>query len=101
MWVRSHAGDLDFAASQMEEEQDIIGHQSALRPHLRREEVSRDQHVQVRADKLLPRRRFLALRRWGNPVSFQDVANRLSTDRVAQIAQSPGNTVIAPAPILL
>src|SRR5262245_56267826 len=101
MRMRSHAGNMDFAASQMDEEQDRVGDQSTLRPHLRREEVRRDQHLQVRADKLPPRRRFLAGWGWGNSVPFQEVPNRLSTDRVAQIGQSTGNTVIAPTAILL
>src|SRR5262249_52052660 len=46
-------------------------------------------------------RRFLALRRRGNPVPFHDVPNRLRTERVAQIATSTGHAVIAPATILL
>src|SRR4029453_592224 len=82
-------------------EEDVIRHQPTPCPHFGGEEVGGHEHIHMCADKLLPGRRLLTL--WGrwNAAALEDIAHRLITDRVAQMGQSAGNTVIAPGAILL
>src|SRR5207249_10813472 len=82
-------------------EEDVIGHEPAQRPDLGREKVGRDQHVQMRPDKLLPRGGRLALwRRW-DTVALENVAHGLVTDRIAQVGQCPHDAIVAPRAIFL
>jgi hypothetical protein len=49
-----HACDMDLPAAKVDEKQDVVRHQPTQCPDLGGEEVGGDQHVQMRADELLP-----------------------------------------------
>jgi hypothetical protein len=91
-----HASHMDFPTAQVDEEEDVVGYQSAQCPHFGGEEISRHQHLHVRADELLPRRGLFTLRCWGNIVSLQDVADGLITNRIAQVGQRADDPIISP-----
>ncbi len=93
-------GDIHPAALEMDEEQNVVGHQPAQRQHLGREEVSSRQQRQVSPNESRPRGRALALRRRRQAVTPQDIADRLIRNLVPQIGQRPSNPVIAPIPVL-
>jgi len=63
------------------------GRHQQLTPHPRfaGEELGGHEHIEMNTDKLPPRYRLLALRGWGNTMTFEDVADRLVTDGIAQI----------------
>src|SRR5713101_8617306 len=95
-----HARDMDLPASQVDEKQYVVCYQATQRPHLGREEVRRDQEIEVRTDKLLPRRGHLAFwRRW-DTVTLEDVPHRLVADRIAQVGEGAHDAVVAPGAIL-
>src|SRR5215510_7439137 len=85
----------------MQKKQDVIRYEPPQCPDLGGEEVGRDQHVQMRADKLLPRSRRLPLWGWWEAVALENVPHRLVTDRIAQIRQRSSNAIIAPGTIVL
>src|SRR5215469_2850132 len=49
-------GQADAAALQVNEEQDVVGHQAAPSEDLDREEIEAGQHGQMRLNEFLPRR---------------------------------------------
>src|SRR6266446_8985970 len=55
----------------------------------------------MRADEFFPRRRFLALRSWCNPMAFEDVPHGLVTHGVPEVGQGPHDAIVAPGTILL
>src|SRR5437879_2274310 len=79
----------------------VIRYEPPPCPDLGGEEVGRDQHVQMRADTLLPRGRRLPLWRWGDAVALENVPHRLVTDRIAQVRQRSSNAIVAPGTIFL
>src|SRR3989475_4849280 len=99
--MRRDTSHRNLTTAQMQEKQDIIGHEPAQGPDLSGEEVRRHEDVHVRADKLLPRRGRLALRGRRDAMALEDVAHRLRTDRHAQIGEGADDPVIAPGAILL
>jgi hypothetical protein len=99
--MRRDAGHMDLPGAKVDEEQHVIRHQPSQCPDLGREKVRRDQHIQMRADALLPRgRRFTFRSRW-DAMALQDVAYGLVSDRVAQVRQGTNDPVIAPGAVLL
>src|SRR5437879_982765 len=58
------------------------------------------EHISMDTDKLPPRSRLLALRGQGNTMMFEDVADRLVTDGIAQVGQRTHDAVIAPRAVL-
>src|SRR6266478_7727759 len=58
--MRCHTGHMDPPTAQVDKKQHVVCHEPTQGPDLGGEEVGRDQHVHVRADKLLPRGRRLA-----------------------------------------
>jgi hypothetical protein len=88
--MRRDTSHRDLTTAQMQEKQDIIGHEPAQGPGLSGEEVRRHEDVHVRADKLLPRRGGLALWRWRDAMALEDVAHRLVADREAQVGLNLG-----------
>src|SRR5229473_7244959 len=84
----------------MDEKEDVIRHEPTQRPDLGGKEVGRHEDVHVRADKLFPRRGGLALWRWRNAMTLEDVAHGLVADRIAQVGQSSHDAVVAPGAIL-
>ena len=79
MRIRRHPGDVNFACSKMNEEQDIMGDQPETRPYLRREEISSYQNVHVISDELSPRRLLLALVNRGQSVPLQYICHSRAT----------------------
>jgi len=65
-------------------------------PYLTIEEVRGPQYVEVDTDELAPCHGLFALRSWWDAVTFQDVADRLVTDRIAQVGQRTHDAVILP-----
>src|SRR6267378_8288031 len=78
------------------------GRHPQLTPHppFAGEELSGHEHIHMDTDKLPPRYSFLPLRGWGNTMAFEDVADRLVTDGIAQVGQSTHDAVIAPRAVL-
>src|SRR4029450_1901772 len=68
MW--RDASHMDLPPPQVQENQDVIRHQPAQRPHLGGEEIGRHEDVNVRADELFPRRGRLALWSRRNAIAF-------------------------------
>src|SRR4029077_2009679 len=95
-----HARYIDLPTTKMDEKQDVVRDQPAQRPDLGGEKVRRHEDIEMRADKLLPGSGRLPLRCWGKAVALQDIADGLVTDHIAQVHQSPHDTVIAPGAIL-
>ena len=51
-------------------------------------------------DERLPGQGLLPCRRWWDTMALEDVADRLVTDRIAQISQRPHNAIIPPRAVL-
>ena len=100
MRIRRHPGDMHFPCTGSDKEQDIIGCEPTQRPDLGGEEVGRDEHVQMRADELLPGGDGLALWRWCDAMALEDSAHGLGPDCVAQIGQCPHEAIVAPGAML-
>src|SRR5438445_3727026 len=98
--VGLHASHMDLSTPKMHEKQDVVRYQPAQRPDLGGEEVGRHEDVQMRADELFPRGGALALWRWRETMTLENVAHRLGTDGVAQVRQGPDDAVIAPRTIV-
>src|SRR5215467_4335675 len=99
--MRRHPRNMHLPAPQMDEKEDVVGHQATQRPDLGGEKVGGDEHVNVRADTLLPRSRRLTLwDRW-ETMTFENVAHGLVTDRIPEVGQGADDSVIAPGAILL
>jgi hypothetical protein len=98
--MNSDAGDVHPAALEVDEEQDVVGHQTTQRQDLGSKEVATGQQRQVGPDEGRPASRPLALRRRWQTVASQDITNRLIANLVPQIGQRPRNTVIAPSPVV-
>src|SRR5450830_244764 len=99
--VNGDPGNVHLAALEVNEKQHVVGHQSAQREDLRREEVGPRQHRQVSQNECRPGGRVLALRRGRQTVALQNIADRLIRDLMPQIGQRPHNPIITPGPILL
>ena len=52
------------------------------------------------ANELRPRGGLLAIRRRGNALAFQDVADSLVAHLMAEVGESPGDSVVAPVAVL-
>jgi hypothetical protein len=79
----------------------IIRHQPTQRPDLGGKEVRRDQPVEMRTDKLLPRGGRLALWSWCHPIALEDVTHGLVTDGEPMVGQGADDPVVALGAILL
>jgi hypothetical protein len=99
--MRRDSRNMHFPGAEPKKEQDVIGDEPSERPDLGREEVGGHQHLQVRADKLLPGGRRLPLWSRRDAMALEDVAHRLVADRQAQVGQGADNPVIAPGAMLL
>src|SRR5262249_42312120 len=99
MWCR--AGDVHLPTREVDEKEHVVRYQAGRCPDLSGEEVRSDQHLHMRADKLLPRGRRLALGSRRNTMALENVAHGLVTDREAQVGESANDPVIAPGAIRL
>src|SRR5215469_15211771 len=100
VWVPRYRGQADAAALQMNEEQNIVGHQAAPSKDLNREEVDPRQHGQMRLNEFLPRGSLAAFWRRRDAMPPQNVSHGLIRDDVAEIGQRAHDPVVAPARIL-
>src|SRR5215469_12777740 len=66
-------GQIDAAALQMDEEQNVVGHQATPSQDLYREEVDPGQHGQMRLNEFLPCRVLAPLRCRRDAMPLQDV----------------------------
>jgi len=65
-----------------------------------REEVRRQQAIEMATDELMPGGGLLPLWRWWNAMLLEDISHALVAERVSQVGQSSHNTVIAPGAVL-
>src|SRR5262245_24977203 len=86
---------------QVDKKQHAVRHKPAQCPDLGCEEVSGNKHVQMRANKLLPCGRGLALWRWWHAMALENVAYGLVISGTPQVSQSPHNAIVVPLAILL
>ena len=98
--MNGEPGDIHPAALEMDEEQHVVGHQSAQRQHLCGEEVGPCQQRQMGPNERCPCAGALSLRRRRQTVASQDIADRLIGNVVAQIGQRPRNPIITPVSVL-
>jgi hypothetical protein len=98
--VNREPSDIHLAALEINEEQEVVGHQSAQRQHLGGEEVGSRQQRHVGPNEGGPRGRALAFRCWQHTVASQNIANCLIGNLAPQIGQRPRNPVMAPVPVL-
>src|SRR2546427_7737692 len=99
--MRSYPSHMHVPAAKVGKKEHVVCHQSAQGPHLCGEKVGRHQHVQVRADELLPCGRSLTLGRWRNAMTLEDVTHSLVTHGVSQVGEGADNAIIPPGTILL
>src|SRR5215831_11320404 len=99
MW--RDAGHMYLPAPEVDEEEDVVGHEPTQRPDFGSEEVGRHEDVHVYANELLPCRGRLPLWCWRDAMALEDVAHRLRTDGQVQVGQGADDPVIAPRAILL
>jgi hypothetical protein len=85
----------------MNEEEDVIGHQTTQGPYFRGKEVSGPQHVHVGADECFPGGGFAAFRGCRDAAALEDIAYCLIADLIAQMSQGACQPVIAPATIVV
>ena len=61
--MRGYSGNVHLPTPNLDEKQDVIGHQPTLGPHLGGKEIGGDEEVLVGANKLAPRRGLFSF--WG------------------------------------
>src|SRR5205085_79832 len=98
--MRRRAGDVHLPTREVDEKEHVVRDQACRCPDLSGEEVRGDQHLHMRADKLLPCGRRLALGSRCDAMALEDVAYCLVTDREAQVGEGSNDPVIAPGAIL-
>jgi hypothetical protein len=79
----------------------VVGCQATPGPHRSRQEVSRDEHVHMRADDLLLGRGLLTFGGWGHAMTLEDVAHGLVADGRPHVCQGPDEAIVSPGSILL
>ena len=94
------AGEVDAAGLQLHDEQEIEGHQAAFRPDFDGGEVDGRQYVPMGLDERGPGSLTLSIACRFDAVLFEDVADGLIGDLVAQIGQCTLNAVVTPGRIL-
>ena len=99
--MRRHAGYVDLPARKMDEKQHVVRHSPCGCPDLGGEEIGRNEDLHMRANELMPGRRFLSLRRWRNPMPSQDIPHGLVAYTIAQMRERSSDAIIAPRTILL
>lgn len=96
-WGAGHAGNADFSALQMDEEENVIGCQTFPGEHLDGKEVDSDKHIHVRVDEVLPGGDLAPFRSRCNAVSAQGVAHGLIGNNVVQVSHCADDAVITSA----
>lgn len=99
--VRSDAGNLNCPASDLDEEEHVVGNQAGRCEYFGSREVASCDDILVGFDELRPRDVRLSPRGRSHAIAPQDIANRLVADVVAEIRQGPRNAIVAPGRVLL
>src|ERR1019366_6918563 len=84
----------------MNEEQNVIGGETAPGEHFDGEKVSACQDGHVGGDEILPGSILAPLGCGRDPISTKDVSHRLIGDGMAEIGQRSDDTVVSPAGVL-
>ena len=94
--VPSNPGKDHSAAVQVNEEQNIVGHQTTPGQHLDCEEVYTGQHRHMGLNKLLPGRVLASFRRRREAMPLQNVPDRLIRYPITEIRHSARDPAITP-----
>ena len=73
--IGREAGNVDLAAGDVDEEQDVVSHRTGERPNVLVQEVAAGQHVLVRGNEFGPTPALLAVRGRRPEVFLEDVAH--------------------------
>src|SRR5215510_9153308 len=84
----------------MEETQDGSNQQAQREPYSAGEELGSPQHGHMYTDELPPSHSLCAFRSGWDIMAFENIADRLVADAIAQVGHGTGNAVIAPRAIL-
>ena len=76
-------------AFQMNEKQDVVGHQTSERQHFHREKDGRRQDRLVRTDKIFPTRCLLPFGSRWNIMAAENIAHRLIREPETRLAMAP------------
>ena len=93
--MASHARQRHSPGLQLNDEQDIVCHQTMPCQHLGSEEVHPSQHCHMCGDEVFPSGGLAALGRGRNPMPAEHIPDRLIRDRMAEIGQRARNPVVA------
>ncbi len=99
--VCRHARDVDLPASDVNEEQDVVGDGSKQRPDFLGEKIAPEQNVFVRRDEVGPGRSLFPLGGRRLAVFLEDVTHRRVGDFVTQFFKRADDSVISPSRVLL
>src|ERR1700730_11013160 len=80
-----HPGEADAPTLQVNEEQHVVGNQTAPGEDLDSEEVDTGQNCHVGSNELLPGRVLAAFRRWRDAMALQNVADGLIRYAIPEI----------------
>src|SRR5215472_4997349 len=85
VWVPRNPSQTDAAALQMNEKQNVVGHQATPSEDFYCEEVDPSQHGQMRFNEFPPRRVLAAFRRRRDAMALQDVSHSLIRHGIAAV----------------
>src|SRR4029077_7151398 len=100
VWMSRDPSHAHTPAFQMNEEQYLIGHQSAPSEHLDGKEVNASQNRHVGLNELPPCRVLAPPGRWLDAVPPQHVADGLVRHMVTHVGQRSYDSIVSPAGIL-
>jgi len=98
--IRRHARKMHAARGQFNHEQHVIRYEAAAGPDLDRKEVSGGDAFPVRFEKCAPAASLSSQRRWLNAMCLEDIADRGTTDLVAEIRQRAPDRAVTPVAVL-
>jgi hypothetical protein len=99
--TQHHLQGMDVVTTAVDETEEVRNHQPTPTPRLTVKEVGGQQYIEVGPSKLPPSHGFFPFRGGWNIVAFEDIADRLVTDRVTQVFQGTLNTIVAPRAVLV
>lgn len=98
--IRRDSAEVDLAAADVDEEQDVMGDQTECGPDFGGEEVGCQQAIGVRLDEIGPTGFAFPHWRWIDAVFLKNVFDGLVAQTLAEIEQSPANPSISAGRIL-
>src|SRR3954463_10904151 len=100
MMMPYHINCLCYTTAEGDEKKEGRHQQLTPHPPFAGEKLSGHEHIHMDTAKLPPCYSLLALRGWGNSMTFEDVADCLATDGRAQVGQSTHDTIVSPGAVL-